>query len=203
SRARFAAVHRVKWSTDRKTLRIIFLGGDAPPHMDYKDDVKYPDTCKKACEKDIIINTIQCGTDPECTKYWKDIARKAEGSFVAIPQDGGVRVVSTPYDKDLAKLNKELTQTCLVWGTAAQREAHMAKDAEARGLRSYEAASRVAFQAKNSQLNAYDLLDNIRQGKVKLEDVKEDQLPEQLKKLKTTKERKEYLAKLDEKRKDL
>ncbi len=55
------AVHKIKWSTDKKTLRIIFLVGDAPPHMDYNDDVKYPETCKKAVEKGIIINTIQCG----------------------------------------------------------------------------------------------------------------------------------------------
>ena len=36
------SVNKIKWSTDKKTLRIIFLVGDAPPHMDYKDDVKYP-----------------------------------------------------------------------------------------------------------------------------------------------------------------
>src|SRR5260370_558808 len=118
------SVNKVKWSTDKKTLRIIFLVGDAPPHMDYADDVKYPVTCKKACEKAIIINAIQCGTDPDCTRFWKDIAKKAEGSFVAIPQDGGVRVaVATPYDKDLAKLNGELTRTCLVWGTTSMRRA--------------------------------------------------------------------------------
>src|SRR4051794_6136845 len=55
------AVNKVKWSTDKRTLRIIFLVGDAPPHMDYKDDVKYPDTCKRAVEKGILVNTIQCG----------------------------------------------------------------------------------------------------------------------------------------------
>src|SRR4051812_41827877 len=33
------SVNKVKWSQDKKTLRIIFLVGDAPPHMDYKDDV--------------------------------------------------------------------------------------------------------------------------------------------------------------------
>src|SRR6516225_4843860 len=34
------SVNKIKWSTDKKTLRIIFLVGDAPPHMDYPDDVK-------------------------------------------------------------------------------------------------------------------------------------------------------------------
>ena len=45
------AVNKIKWSTDNKTLRIIFLVGDAPPHMDYTDDVKYPETCKKAVQE--------------------------------------------------------------------------------------------------------------------------------------------------------
>ena len=84
------AVNKIKWSTDNKTLRIIFLVGDAPPHMDYADDVKYPVTCKKACEKGIIINTIQCGGDAECTRIWKDICVKAEGSYAQIAQTGGV-----------------------------------------------------------------------------------------------------------------
>src|ERR1700704_218647 len=42
------AVTRISWSKDRDTLRVIFLVGDAPPHMDYSDDVKYPDTVKLA-----------------------------------------------------------------------------------------------------------------------------------------------------------
>src|SRR5207248_1554312 len=44
------AVNKIKWSKDEDTLRLLFLVGDAPPHMDYKDDVKYPVTCEKACK---------------------------------------------------------------------------------------------------------------------------------------------------------
>src|SRR5262249_39824421 len=98
------AVNKVKWSTDGTTLRIIFLVGDAPPHMDYPDDVKYPVTCKKAAEMGIIINTVQCGTDSDCTRFWKDICAKAEGSFVQIQQDGGVlTVVATTISKRLGQ----------------------------------------------------------------------------------------------------
>src|SRR5438128_9520154 len=42
------SVTKVKWGQGKKALKIIFLVGDAPPHMDYKDDVKYPETCKLA-----------------------------------------------------------------------------------------------------------------------------------------------------------
>src|SRR5919202_2877314 len=78
NQALYDAVHKVKWSKDRKTLRILFLVGDAPPHMDYPDDVKYPQTCKLAVEKGILINTIQCGPNPETRKHWQDICAKAE-----------------------------------------------------------------------------------------------------------------------------
>jgi Mg-chelatase subunit ChlD len=196
------AVNKINWSKDKKTLRIIFLVGDAPPHMDYKDDVKYPATCKKACEKGIIINTIQCGTDPECTKFWKDICVKAEGSFVAIPQNGGVVITSTPFDDKLAKLNTELGKTALVFGTKARQLAGKDKNEESLKLDSPAAAERVAYQAKNAQVAAFDLLDNIKQKKVKLEDLKKEELPEPLKKL-NLKEQKAYLKKLDARRAEL
>src|SRR5204862_3947636 len=103
------AVTRFKWSDDKQTLKIIFLVGDAPPHMDYRDDVKYPESCKLAVKKDIIINTIQCGPDPQTRKYWQDICRKAEGSYVQIDARGGpVVAVATPFDDDLAKVNTDL-----------------------------------------------------------------------------------------------
>jgi Mg-chelatase subunit ChlD len=196
------AVNKIKWSTDDDTLRIMFLVGDAPPHMDYKDDVKYPETCKKACEKGIIINTIQCGTDAECTKYWKDICGKAEGSFVAIAQDGGVVAIATPFDKRLAEINGELASSTVAYGRMEQQRAVKEKAAEAGALPAPAAADRAAFNAKKDSNGVGDLLDAVKQNKVKLEDLKNEELPEELKKL-DLKEQKEYLDKLDKKRCDL
>jgi Mg-chelatase subunit ChlD len=194
------AVHKVKWSTDKKTLRIIFLVGDAPPHMDYTDDVKYPETCKKAVEKGILINTIQCGTDPECTKYWKDIAVKSEGSFAAIPQAGGVVAIATPYDGRLATINTELTGTTVVYGRKTMRAAGAAKLEEAKSLPAGAAADRAGFAGKSGKSASYDLIDAIKEKKVDLKKIKDDELPDELKKLKTVKEREEYLKKLEAKR---
>ncbi len=194
------AVNKVKWSTDKDTLRIIFLVGDAPPHLDYPDDVKYPVTCQKACTKGIIINSIQCGRDAECARTWKDICVKAEGSYVNIAQDGGVTpVVATPFDKRLGEINTELADSTLVFGKGEARERDLKKTDEARKLAPEAGAARAAFQAKNHQAATYDLLDNIKQNKIKLEDVKKDELPEQMKKM-TLEEQKKYLKELDEKR---
>jgi Mg-chelatase subunit ChlD len=40
------AVHRISWSQDENTYRVVFLVGDAPPHMDYGDDVPYAETVR-------------------------------------------------------------------------------------------------------------------------------------------------------------
>src|ERR1700736_2835183 len=40
------AIHKMSWSKDDKVLKIIFLVGDAPPHMDYPNSPKYPDLCR-------------------------------------------------------------------------------------------------------------------------------------------------------------
>ena len=88
------AVTKMKWDKDRKVLKMIFLVGDAPPHMDYQDDVKYPAVCAKAAKNDIIINTVQCGNMASTTPIWKEIAKLAEGDYVAIAQSGGVAAIS-------------------------------------------------------------------------------------------------------------
>ena len=196
------SVNKIKWSTDKKTLRIIFLVGDAPPHMDYADDVKYPDTCKKACEKGIIINTIQCGGDGECQKHWKEICKRAEGSYAQIAQTGGVVAVATPFDTDLAKINGELATSTLVYGEESHAKGRRGQEGGSSCPEPAAAADRAGFAAKDGKAAAYDLLDAIKAGKVKLAELKPEELPEQMKKL-NAKERKEYLDKLEKRRAEL
>jgi Mg-chelatase subunit ChlD len=196
------SVNKIKWSTDKKTLRIIYLVGDAPPHMDYPDDVKYPETCKKAREKGIIINSIQCGGDAECQKHWKEICKLAEGSYAQIAQTGGVVAVATPFDKELAEINTELAKSTLVYGRGDTKAAGVAKLRRAEALPEAAAADRAGFAAKGGKAAAYDLLDAIKSGKVKLDEIKKEELPEQMQKM-DPKERKEYLDKLDKRRAEL
>jgi Mg-chelatase subunit ChlD len=196
------AVTKVKWSTDDDTLRIIFLVGDAPPHMDYADDVKYPETCQKACKKGIIVNTIQCGDNADTAKYWKDICTKAEGSYVAIAQDGGVVAVATPFDKRLAEINGELAKTTVVFGSEKDQALGKQRAAEAEALPAGPAADRAGFAAKRSQVAAYDLIDAVKAGKIKLEELKTEQLPAEMQKM-TADEIKAHLKKLEEKRAEL
>src|SRR5262245_7995473 len=87
------SVTKFKWTKDKDTLRIIFLVGDAPPHMDYADDVKYTETCKLASSQGIIINTVLCGNDGEAKKAWLEVCSTAGGTVAQVAQDGGLRQV--------------------------------------------------------------------------------------------------------------
>jgi Mg-chelatase subunit ChlD len=193
------AVNKIKWSTDKKTLRIIFLVGDAPPHMDYNDDVKYPVTCKKAVEKGILINTIQCGNDADCTKHWKEICTLGGGAYVAIPQAGGVQTIKTTFDKRLAEINAELVKNTLIYGDAKKKEADNKKLQMAGALPAEIAADRVCYLAKEGMAAHYDLLDAGRAGKVKWESLRAEELPSVLEKM-TPRERREHVSKLAEQR---
>lgn len=198
------SVAKFKWTKDKDTLRIIFLVGDAPPHMDYKDDVKYPETCKIASEQGIIINTVLCGNDQEAKKHWLAICEKAGGSFAQIAQDGGVKQVDTPYDKELAEINTKLLKTNVCYGGEKDRKAGEEKNATAGALPGAGgvAADSAGFRAKASRLAANDLLDDLKQGKKKLDEVKAEELPDDMKKM-TPEERKAHVEKLQKERDEL
>ena len=46
--ALYVGVTKMSWSHGRDVTRIIFLVGDAPPHMDYAQDMKYPQVMRLA-----------------------------------------------------------------------------------------------------------------------------------------------------------
>ncbi|MFO0879736.1 MAG: VWA domain-containing protein [Gemmataceae bacterium] len=193
------AVNKISWSQDRKAIKIIFLVGDAPPHMDYNDDVKYPTTCARAMERGILINCIQCGNDADCTRFWKDICEKGGGNYVAIPQAGGVRGISTPYDKRLVEINAELTRSIIVFGDSRKRESDARKAQTVLTLPPEVAADRAGYLAKEGKAARYDLLDTIRAGKIRLESLRNEELPPELQKM-SARERQDHLNKVGEMR---
>jgi Mg-chelatase subunit ChlD len=142
------AVHKMEWSEKKGTLKMIFLVGDAPPHMDYEQQVRWQKTAQEAIRKNIYINTVQCGLDGETTTVWKQIAHAAEGRYAAIPQDGGVRVAAvTPFDSELGKLANELDETNFTYGRESERKAKVATRAKAG---EYAAAAPAASSAERA-----------------------------------------------------
>ena len=115
------AVRDLQWSTDPEVLRVIFLVGDAPPHMDYQDDVKYQKSCKLANERGILINTLQCGRLEGTEEIWREIANLTNGTYAAILQDGGSVKIDTPYDDEIKRINVQLDATIILYGSRAEQ----------------------------------------------------------------------------------
>jgi Mg-chelatase subunit ChlD len=198
------AVHQMSWSPGRDALKIVFLVGDAPPHLDYKDDVKYQATCQAAVKKDVIVNTVQCGGIPSTTPVWKEIASLAEGSYVAIGQTGDMQVVSTPMDEELSRLNREIGTTIVAYGSERERGAVMAKQAVAEAAPAAASADRLAYNAATAKVvqGGGDLVDDLNEGRTKLSDLQKDELPAELRG-KTPEQQKAYLVQQEAKRKQL
>src|SRR6476646_3588801 len=179
------AIEKMPWSQDRKVLKIIFLVGDAPPHMDYPNGPKYPDLCREAAKKDLIINTVQCGSVAATTPIWKEIAKLSEGSYAAIAQSGGVAVIATPMDDELAKLNKRIGETLIPYGDADLRREVAAKQAFAESAPATAAADRLSYNAKTKKgvQGRGELLDALASSEVKLESIDKKDLPAEFQKL--------------------
>jgi len=204
-------VTKMDWSKSRDVLKVIFLVGDAPPHMDYKQDVKYPDSCKLAMKKDIIVNTIQCGTMASTTPIWQEIARKAEGKFARILQGGGVIAIATPFDKEIAACNAKLGNTVCVYGDTRMQRFAASKRSLALSAPAGAAADRAEYLSKAKAESAKaaevisgggDLTDLLANDKLKLAEIEEKKLPENVRKM-NKKDREAYLTKQVEERKKL
>lgn len=205
------AVTKLSWSKDAKTYRVLFLVGDAAPHMDYPKDVKFPDTCKVAATAGIFINSIQCGTLSATEPVWREIAMKAEGRYFRVEQSGGAILAATPFDVKLADLAKDLDATRIFYGAKEVVAKHAERATNAAAI--YASAS-VAAQAQRCAFNgssagswnlsggAKELVDDCINSRVKLTEIKEAELPDEFKKLSPT-EREKFLNERVAKRKEI
>jgi len=163
------AVTRLDWSTAKDVYRVIFLVGDAPPHLDYQDDVRYDRSVRLARQRDITINAIQCGAWDETAQIWREIASLGMGTFAAIAQDGGMVAVATPMDEELAKLNRELAGTVVAFGREDERREAEAKVGNALRASAPAAADRLAYLAKAGEgvvvTGSKDLVDEAAAGR--------------------------------------
>jgi Mg-chelatase subunit ChlD len=198
------AIHKMPWSGDSKVLKIIFLVGDAPPHMDYPNVPKYPDLCREAAKKDLIINTIQCGEMAATKPIWQEIAKMSEGSYVGISQSGNVAVISTPMDKELSRLNERIGTTLIPYGDSKlQAEVH-AKYAMAASAPVAAMADRLTYNGKTGKAvqGRGELVDALNDKTVKLDEIDQKQLPTELQKLDRN-ELQKRIAKTRDERADL
>jgi len=202
NRALAEAVNKMSWSQDKDAYKVVFLVGDAPPHMDYPNEMRYPEIVRLAKSKNIVVNAIQCGIDVSAKRRWKHIAQLGAGDYFQVAQSGGAIAMNTPFDNEMASLSRDLDSTRLYYGTDDVKRKKRAK-VQASG-KLYRSSS-VASQAKRAAYNMSgsgesnlfgdaELVEDINKGRVKLSSIKDQHLPESMQN--TTAEEKQRILKL-------
>ena len=197
------ATNELKWSESHRDYKAIFICGN---EAFTQGEVDYNDACKAAIKKGVIVNTIFCGPEEEGIKgKWKDGSSLADGSFTSINQDATVVAIAAPQDKELAELNAKLNKT--YWAYTSEGKLGLERqekaDAEQKGLGSANMAQRANAKAQAFYRNeSWDLVDACAAKKVNILELKDEQLPEELRG-KTDKEKQAWLEAKEAERKKI
>jgi hypothetical protein len=189
-----AAVEGLTWSKDNADFKVIIIAGNEPFTQ---GNVLYSDACTAAVAKGIIVNTIHCGDfQLGVSQKWQDGATLSGGKYMNIDQNRTAVNIEAPQDKELAKLGVDINKTYIAFGAAGNDglKRQMAQDKNAEAASPSSLADRAA--AKGSALYSnelWDLVDACKKDSVKLADVKEEQLPEEMRKM-TLDQRKAHLT---------
>ncbi len=197
------AVAKLSWSRANDVLKIVYIAGNEPFTQ---GPVPYAESCARAAAKGIIVNTIFCGTNGEgIDTFWKDGADRADGRYMSINQDEVVQDPQTPYDQDIVSLGNQLNGTYLGYGGAGEalKSRQAEQDSNAAAMGAAAPVERSVAKAQGSYSNAgWDLIDALAQKQVTLGNLKDDELPAQMKGM-TLAQKQKLVADLAAKRADL
>jgi hypothetical protein len=186
------AVDKMAWSARPGATRIMFLVGDAPPRMDYAQDTKYPAVLAKARHHGIVVNAVQAGAARDTERVWREIAQMGNGEYIPIPQDGGrFVVIETPYDIEIIELQKRINRTVLPYGSPGNQRRVEQKTAQIAAAPKATSADMAGYLSRRAQsaggaeavTGDGDLVADIAAGRQRLDGIKDDELPESLRKL--------------------
>ena len=187
------ATQALEWSDSPDNLKVIFIAGNEPFTQ---GPVDYRQVCRATISKGIVVNTIHCGSDADgVTGKWKDGAVLADGQYMNINHNRKTIHIEAPQDKEIAELSVKLNDTYIAFGRAGQmaRQRQSAQDRNAASASREAAVQRaVAKSSFNYRNESWDLVDAIKGNKMKLEDVKDEDLSEELRRM-NAKEREAYV----------
>jgi hypothetical protein len=202
-------ITKLSWTQGSSICRILFLVGDAPPHMDYAQDTKYPDVIRMARDRGIIVNAVQAGGARDTERVWREIAQRGDGRFIPIPQDGGkIVIIETPFDDEIIELQGRINGTVIPYGPRAQRSSVERKTRQVTAAPSSVASEMAGYLSKSGArygravTGRGDLVADVVSGRQKLAGVKDEELPDQVRNLPAA-ERQAYIDKRMAERKAL
>jgi len=174
------ALNQQNWSATSGDLQIIFIAGNEPFNQ---GGVNYTFACRNAKEKNVIVNTIHCGPfNQGVREYWKNGADIAGGQYMSIDQDKKTVYIQSPYDDKISTLNSQLNATYVGYGSTGKikKEAQLKQDTNSQQYGQANAVKRAVSKSSHFYKNSsWDLVDAAADN-VKIEEIEDEQLPEEL-----------------------
>lgn len=184
----------LEWGTNENDLKMIFIAGNEPFTQ---GKVNYATACGNAKAQGIMVNTIFCGDfQGGINSSWKTGADVTGGSYMSINHNSKTVFIESPYDTQIDSLNTELNETYIPYGTYGEtkKELQLKQDenSELYGLSSK--VSRISTKSKAVYSNEeWDLVDGMADDESIVEELEEEQLPEEMQNM-TVAERKTYVV---------
>lgn len=193
------AVEQLEWSGDADDLKLIYIAGNEPFTQ---GPVDYRTAITSARRKDIMVNPIHCGGDEPS---WRAGATLAGVGLLTIDHNAVVAHVAAPQDAEIARLGAEMNKTYLGYGasgaTSAARQAK--EDSNAAGAAPGAMVSRsMAKSSAHYDNSGWDLVDGAKTGAVKVEALKDEQLPAEMRGMSVA-DRKAHVEKKSKEREEI
>lgn len=197
------SLQELSWGKNKDDLRLLFIAGNEPFTQ---GKINYEEAIADAKEKDVIINTIYCGSySTGVAGMWKHGADIGGGDYMTINHNKKIIHIITPYDTEILILNKQLNDTYIFYGNKGyQKYASQRKqDLNAETLEAPVAVKRTITKSSHLYNNSsWDLVDAVNKGSVAIEKVDKSKLPKALQDT-TTEELKKIISKQTRKRKEI
>lgn len=178
------AAKDLSWSEGSNVYKAIFIAGN---ESFQQGDVTFASTLPTLQEQGVVVNTIFC----QSKKYreddvWKQAAEVSGGRYSLINHNHHLPDIATPMDERLVKLNEEMNETFVWYGSEASKASSNQKqqDANARKLSAHAFAARMSSKIGHLYHHVdHDLIDAVQHGKFSLGSMPVEKMPETLQKM--------------------
>lgn len=178
----YKSLTQMNWDTLTQSYKVIFIAGNE----DFlQGDVSFTKACDEARKKNVVINTIYCGSKNQgIQEHWNLGSECGIGSFTNINSDATIEDIPTPYDSTLFVLNNQLNSTYMAYGDVGVYgySSQIYADSINYKLNKSAAAKRVSVkgQAELYQNTGWDLVDARKADKDFIKNLDKKNLPDSL-----------------------
>jgi hypothetical protein len=176
------SLNQLKWGNNPDDLKLIFIAGNEPftqGHLSYKQ------AAINANEKDVTVNTVFCGDYYDgISTYWKDGANLTKGDYMAINHNRATIHITSPYDDAILILNNKLNRTYVSYGNKGLEKMQLQaeQDSKANDYSKANAVGRAVSKSSHLYKNSsWDLVDAVENEEVVIENLNQNELPQELK----------------------